>query len=111
MPGDPREPVPSPPPDVIPNPVRPPTPQEAPRPVTPPDIPAPGPDVIREPGPDDIPESFPPEISASGHFCRAVSLVVVNPGFKPAVAARSRNEWTEPVGSACRGRRACAPRS
>ena len=38
-----------------------PTPQEAPKSEPPPDIPAPGPDVIREPGPDDIPETFPPE--------------------------------------------------
>ncbi len=61
MPGDPQRPVPSPPPDVIPNPVHPPTPQEAPKSEPPPDIPAPGPDVIREPGPDDVPETFPPE--------------------------------------------------
>ncbi len=61
MPGDPQRPVPTPPPDVIPNPVHPPTPQEAPKSEPPPDIPAPGPDVIREPGPDDIPETFPPE--------------------------------------------------
>jgi hypothetical protein len=81
MPGDPRVPVPSPPPDVIPNPVHPPTPQEAPRPVTPPDIPAPGPDVIREPEPDDIPRDIPAGSSASGHFCRLVQLVVVN-GFQ-----------------------------
>jgi hypothetical protein len=62
MPRDPQQPVPAP--------VRPPTPQEAPKPETPPDIPAPGPDVIREPKPDDVPETFPPEAPPPVTFAR-----------------------------------------
>ena len=80
MPGDPQRPVPGPPPEVIPNPVRAPTPQEAPRPGTGPDIPAPGPDVIREPEPDDVSETFPPEAPPPVTFAVGSGAALSNPG-------------------------------
>jgi hypothetical protein len=92
MPGDPQQPMPSPPPDVIPNPVRPPTPQEAPKPELPPDIPAPGPDVIREPEPDDVPETFPPEDPPPVTFaaCPGLAKAIRVPKERPARGPKMR---------------------
>jgi hypothetical protein len=59
---DPKQPIPQPPPDVVPNPARPSTPQETPKPDPPIGVPQPGPDVVPAPEPQEIPATLLPEL-------------------------------------------------